>query len=63
MSLEQLLNHVKQRECQAPSIEASRWTLNPIKREVDDAATLYRNCNSDLEIDFALIGFPLRACR
>jgi len=59
MSLEQLLNHVKQRECQAPSIEASRCTLNPIKREVDVSATLYRNCNSDLEIDFCVDRLPL----
>jgi hypothetical protein len=59
MSLEKLLNHIKQRECQAPSIEASRWPPNPTKREVDDAATFYRNCNSKLEIDFCVDRLPL----
>lgn len=59
MSLEELLNHIQHRKCEGPSIDDSNWTPNPIKWEVDDAATLYRNRNSDLEIDFCVHRLPL----
>jgi len=54
MSLEELLNHAQQCECQIPSIEASRWTPNPINQEVEVAATMYSNYNPKLEIDFCV---------
>jgi len=59
MSLKELLNHAQQCVCLIPSIEASRCSPNSIKLEVDDAATMYSNCNSKLEIDFCVDRLPL----
>jgi quercetin dioxygenase-like cupin family protein len=59
MSLEHLLNHIRNRECESPSIAESRRAYNPNEGRDDNAATLYRNSNPNLAIDFCVHKLPL----
>lgn len=59
MSLEDLLSHIRNREFKTPSMADGHWKCNPLEVEEDNVATLYRNSNSNLAIDFCVHRLPL----